>query len=218
MNLSLNRIVSDKALDRLLVDERAIRIWNYGYENLWNGTHHLPYHILRSVRRRKRGIGIKLNCRVVARSPKGAIFGIRETDMAVKAIAQLIQTNIFNTAQTITDTGNTNRSVAANSAATLPRILGGTGTTAAAFTDYKMQTWTDDANHRVAATINPLSGSSFTITGVITNNSGSDIAYAEVGVDVTVGGWLFLLGHDVGTAYIVSTGGTLTVSYAAAFS
>lgn len=208
--------IRDKSLDRIITNPQAMRAWNYAYEHGWNLSHHAPYNLMRRLRKHRQ-IGVKLNCRVVARSPNGIIFGIRETDMALKQLAQLIQLNILDTAVTITDEGNTGRALSVNNAATLPRILAGIGLTAAAWTDYKMQTFTDDANHRVAATIGAVGSGTFTISGVITNGSGGDIAYSEVGIDITVATYLFLLAHDVGSAYTVSNGGTLTVNYTATF-
>jgi hypothetical protein len=213
MNLSLGSIgIRDRHLDRIISSPQAIQAWNSAYERGWNLTHHVLYQLIRRLHGHRQ-VGVKLNCRVVARSPNGVIFGIRETDMGLKQLAQLIQLNLLDTAVTVTDEGNTGRALTVNNAATLPRILAGTGATAAAFTDYKMQTWTDDANHRIGATINAVGSGTFTMTGVITNGSGGDIAYSEVGIDITIATYLFLLAHDVGTAYTVSPTGTLTVTY-----
>ena len=149
--------------------------------------------------------------------PKKSI-GVREKDdLSTQQLAQLVQLNILNTNNTIKDTSNTTHSETANTAASSPTILAGTGTTAAAVTDYTLQTQTET----VAATIGSISGWSgtsgtFTVTGTIT--AGANRAYAEVGLRVTVNTHLYLICHDVFSALNVSNGGTLAVTYTFTFS
>lgn len=150
---------------------------------------------------------------VVARDAAGNIIGRRKKlhDLATKQFAQLIQLNILNTNETITDTGGTGRSETANAAATVPTILAGTGSTAATVTDNALGTQTET----VAATINAYSGSgasgNFTVTGTITATA--DRAYAEVGLRVTVNTHTYLICRDTFPTLNVSNTGTLAVTY-----
>ena len=151
---------------------------------------------------------------VEAKDPDGTLAGIRhkENDLATAQFAQLIQANILDTAETITDTGGTGRSVTANSAATVPTIAAGTTGTAATVSDTALGTETET---QTTVTVNTYSGSgssgTFTVTGTIT--AGSARAYQEVGLKVTVGGHVFLICHDTFSTLNVSSGGTLAVTY-----
>lgn len=162
--------------------------------------------------------GMKITgLRIVARDSDGNITGEIERDaLATKQFAQLVQLNILDTAETITDTTNTGNALTVNNAATVPTIAAGTGTTAAAYNDHALQTQTET----VAATINAYSGAgvsgSFTVTGTIT--AGAARAYAEVGLLVTVNAKTYLLCHDVFSVLNVSNGGTLQVTYTLSFS
>ncbi len=166
---------------------------------------------------------VHICARVEARDPYGVLTGVykNEYDLGTKQFAQLVQTNILDTAQTITNTSGTGESIAVNSASTSPTILAGTGTTAAAVTDYALQTPTSGSSGSIAATINAYSGSgtsgNFTVTGTITNTSGSTITYSEVGIEVTVSTYTFLITHDVFTGLSVSNNGTLAVTYTITF-
>jgi hypothetical protein len=144
-----------------------------------------------------------------------------EYDLGTKALAQLIQSNILDTAASITDVTDTARSIGANTACTAPTINAGTGSTAAAFTDYKLQTtstsYTGNGSYSEAATVNAISSNTFTVTGTITNVSGSTITYGEVGMSVTANTYYFLISHDVFTGLAVSNAGTLAVTYTLTF-
>lgn len=171
--------------------------------------------------------GIMQICvKMVAYDELGRITGVYENpyDLGTKAFAQLIQNNILDTAESITDTTNTSRSLTVNSAATVPMIVAGTGTTAAAFTDYALSSIASGGTYggsnssgNQAATVNAISSNTFTVTATITNTSGSTIAYSEVGMAVTVATYTFLIAHDVFTALNVSNNGTLAVTYTLTF-
>lgn len=155
--------------------------------------------------------------RIEARDKDGNLTGVIERDaLATKQFAQLVQLNILDTAETITDTTGTGNALTVNNAATAPTIAAGTGTTAATVTDHVLQTQTET----VAGTINAYSGSgasgTFTVTGTIT--AGANRAYAEVGLLVTVGAKTYLICHDSFSVLNVSTSGTLQVSYTLTFS
>ncbi|MGC8580428.1 MAG: hypothetical protein ACP5MB_10285 [bacterium] len=146
-------------------------------------------------------------------------------DLSTKQMAQWVQASIFNTAETITNTAGTGIAVTADtSPGTTILICAGTGTTAAAVTDYALGTpiasgeyTAATASGSVAATIGAYSGSgtsgSFTVTGTITNSSTATIAYSEVGIVVGNGTNAYLLTHDVFSALNVSANGTLAVTY-----
>ena len=167
---------------------------------------------------------MKTSVSVVARDKDGNIIGnyYKEDDLETKQFAQIVQNNIFDTAESVTDITNTARSLTVNSASTAPTIVAGTGTTAAAVTDYVLQTPVSGSSGSIAATINAYSGSgtsgSFTITGTITNTSGATINYSEVGLEVTISTYVFLITHDVFTALGVSNSGTLAITYTLTFS
>jgi hypothetical protein len=170
-----------------------------------------------------------LSVHVEAREPDGTLIGVYDNpfDLGTKALAQLIQTNILNTAATITDTTDTGRSVSVNSASTVQMIVAGTSNTAATFTDYALNSIASGGTYggsnssgNQAATVNAIASNTFTVTATITNISGSTISYAEVGMAVTVGGHTFLIAHDApitGGPYTVSNAGTLAVTYTATF-
>lgn len=166
--------------------------------------------------------GVKVE--IVARDAQGNITGRYENahDLATLQMAQLVQNNILATAEAVTDTGNASRSLSANSATSVPRIVAGIGATAAAYNDYALQTPTAGTSGYVAATINAASGSgtscSFTVTGTITNTSGSSVSYGEVGITIVCATYTFLLCHDVFSALPVSNNGTLAVTYTLTYS
>ena len=161
----------------------------------------------------------KIKLEIVARDANGVETGhyVNLNDLATKQFAQIIQNNILDTAESVLDTSNTARALSVNSASTAPTIVAGTGTTAAAVTDYALTTPTSGSSGSVAATINAYSGSgtsgSFTVTGTITNTSGNTINYSEVGLEVTIATYTFLITHDVFTAQGVSNNGTLAITY-----
>lgn len=162
--------------------------------------------------------GMKIKgLRLEARDADGNLTDVIERDaMALAQFAQLVQLNILDTAETVKNTSGTGNALAVNSAATAPTILAGTGTTAATVLDDAMQTQTES----VAATVNAYSGSgssgSFTVTGTVT--AAAARAYAEVGLQVTVGGNTYLICHDSFSVLNVSSGGTLAVTYTLSFS
>ncbi len=190
-----------------------------------------------------RGAGIHIHLRVVWRNPcpehgythsddkakdpnhacKGGFVGITDKwdDISVTALAGLILNNILNTAQSVKDTTNTARALSANSAASALTIIAGSGTTTPAFTDYSLTTAISGSSGTVSGTANAISGTSFTVTGTLTNSSGGDLTYAEIGITVTVATYVFLLTHDLtngSTGYVISNGGTGATTITFSFS
>ena len=143
---------------------------------------------------------------------------VNEHDLQTGQFAQMGMALFFASTQTIRDTSNATHSVAAGATASAPTIVAGIGTTAAAVSDYKLQTPTTDTpagTGAIAATISAATESgtsgSYTITGSLTNGSAALITYAEIGVQVTIATYIYLLTHDVTTTpfWPVSVGGTL---------
>lgn len=176
----------------------------------------------------KKGNSLSLCLKLTVRDAEGNITAEYENpyDLATKALAQQIQNNILDTAESIVDVTNTARALSANDAATAPYIVAGTTSTAAAFTDYALgdgTTNTDyktNGNYAQSATINAISSNTFTVTATITNASGSSITYREIGLANTIATYQFLLAHDIpngSTGYTVSNNGTLQVTYTATF-
>lgn len=172
------------------------------------------------------GSRMRICVHAVARDANGCITGVYDNpfDLGTVALANLMQTNIFDTAESITDVTDTARSIAVNSASTVLYINAGTGTTAAAFTDYKLTTTSSsygstspNTSYQEAGTVNAISSNTFTVTGTITNTSGATITYSEVGMSVTVSTYQFLISHDVFTGLSVSNNGTLAVTYTLTF-
>lgn len=146
----------------------------------------------------------------------------------------MVQDLIFATtptslAETVHDVAGVDRTASITTAtpATAPWIAAGTSTNTPAFANYQMAdttnpTWkTPATSYGNAATVTALASNLFTLTATITNGSGSNITYKEIGLAVTVATYQFLLAHDQvngGTGYTVSPTGQLQVTYTATFS
>lgn len=163
--------------------------------------------------------GIYWKIELVAKDENGNETGryINDYDLGTKQFAQFVQNNILDTAESVTDTGGTSRSLSANSATSSVNIVAGIGTSAANFTDHALTTPTAGSSGTIAGTVNAISSNTFTVTGTITNTSGSTINYAEVGITVVSATYTFLLTHDVFSALGVSNNGTLAITYTATF-
>ena len=192
--------------------------WNKAYTITWE-TAHFPVHVAKAFIRlfRKKGFS-RWAGRMVVKTPNGRIYGIRECNTSTLQMLMLTQMNIFGTAESIKDTSGTTHSSLAPALPSAVNFLAGTSTTAAAFTDYVLGAPTSGSSGTATCTINAYSGSSFTVTATITNSSGSSVSYAEIGIAVTVSGYIFLVTHDVGTAYPVSNGGTLNCTETGSYS
>jgi hypothetical protein len=160
---------------------------------------------------------VKLSCHVVAYDKYGNKTGERFSDMGLKALAQFIQALILASNQSVTDTSNNPQTVSNGTATSTLQVVAGTDSTAASFTQYHLLAQSAGSSGYVAATVNAISGSSFTVTGTITNGSGSTINYAEVGIYVTNAAHIFCLARDAFTALPVSDQGTLAVTYTFSF-
>ena len=125
--------------------------------------------------------------------------------------------NIFDTSpgtNAMKDTSGNTHTVSANSATGTVQVVAGSSNTAPTAADYALNTPVAGSSGYVAATCTYATGS-LTITGNITNSSGGNLNYGEIGVVVTVATYIYLLTHDYAnqtspyTAYLVSNGGTL---------
>jgi hypothetical protein len=175
-----------------------------------------------------------IDLKIEARDAEGNLTAVREgpANMTLKQFAQLCQSDLLNTAESVTDVTNSSQSVTAGQAlttATTPCIVAGTNASSATFTDYKLGNIAGTAGYstpggsgNIAGTVNAVAGQSFTVTGTITNTSGSSITYAEVGIAVSAtisaATHSFLICHDNFTGVVVSNNGTLAVTYTLSFS
>jgi hypothetical protein len=139
-----------------------------------------------------------------------------DSDIFLQQFGQLVLNNIFNTAETVLDGGNTGQALSANSATSVVTICAGTGVTAAQHTDHTLQTETETIAGVMSSYTAGSSSGSFTITGTIT--AGALRAYTEVGVKLTSATFVFYMCHDVFSVLNVSSGGTLAVTYTLTFS
>ncbi len=143
-------------------------------------------------------------------TPSGPAY-VKEYDLATKQLAQFLMALVFNSTQTISDTGGTGRSIANATAVTAPTVLAGTGSTSATVSDTALGTQTETVAGTVTSYSAGTTTGTFTITGTIT--AGADRAYAEIGCRVTSGGDTFLVCRDVISTTNVSNTGTLAVTY-----
>lgn len=142
-------------------------------------------------------MGLVVSVKLEARDKDGRLEGVPLTfkgtvtkefdDLVTAQGAAFLISNVLDTAQSIQDTSNTARAIGANTATGTIQIVAGTGTTAAAVTDYNLQAQSSGTSGYVAASVgNPTesgTSGSFTVTGTITNSSGASITYSEVGVE-----------------------------------
>jgi hypothetical protein len=168
--------------------------------------------------RQRSEVGVKVRTKLVARDRNGRVTGVRYSDMAVIGLAQFIQANILATAETIKDTGGTNRSISANTSTGTLRVVVGTTGTAPTFTDNALGAQSAGTSGYMSATVNAISGSQFTVTGTITNSSGNSITYAEMGETLVAATYTFLLSHSTFTGLPVSNGGQLACTDTWSFS
>jgi hypothetical protein len=163
----------------------------------------------------------RVKLEVVGRDADGTETGryCNDNDLITQQWAQWVGNNIFGVAQTIKDETATGRSETAWATLSALTIQAGTSVTAASVTDTALGTITPGVSGTCAGTLSAISESSgtsgsFTITGTITNSSGSTVNYSELGITLNdASAHVFLLTHDVFTAVPVSTTGTLAITY-----
>lgn len=136
-------------------------------------------------------------------------------DITVLQLAQSIQAGLGAlTGQTLKATDATTQTVNAAITMGTPKIHFGIGATAAAFTDFTIQTTAGAATDAPAATINAISSNTFTITATWTNSTAGSISISELAWEavlitgVTTTGKSYILTHDQFTGQPVSAGGT----------
>jgi hypothetical protein len=146
-----------------------------------------------------------------------------ENDIAVEAFANWVQVNILNStvSNPFKDTGGTNRSPSANTAVTAVNIRAGSGVSAPLFADFAIESPLAGGSGFNTATINAIGAGNFTVTSTITNSSGGNLTYGNVGIEITANAFVYLLTHDqtnAGVGYLVSNLGTVAVTYTITFS
>jgi hypothetical protein len=158
--------------------------------------------------------GVKIRLQLVVTNPDGKkLYYDNPDDITLLQLAQMTQSGLMAlTGQTIKETGATTQSITGAMTANTPTIEFGTGATAAAFTDYAIQTATTGTNP-VTATINAISSNTFTVTATWSNTTGSSVTIGEVAMYVTSTAGVstnktYALTHDQFTGVVVSNGGT----------
>ena len=144
---------------------------------------------------------------------------VKEDDLMTGQWAQIAMATILASTQTVRDTSNATHSVAAGATASTVMIYAGLGTTTPAVQDYVLtspQTDTPAGTGKIAGTVSAATESgasgSFTVTGTITNGTGANITYTEIGVSCTIATYIYLLSHDLintTVGYVVSPSGTM---------
>ncbi len=158
---------------------------------------------------------------VIARDADGNETGRYQdaADLMTQQWAQFAYTQVFGTSGSIITITGATVSVPVWSTLTALTICAGTGTNAAQVSDTKMQTLSGTLAGTCPGTLSAFpptqsgTSGSFTVTGTITNTSGSSITYSEIGLQMTLGANSYLLTHDVFTGVVVSYTGTLSISY-----
>jgi hypothetical protein len=121
--------------------------------------------------------------------------------MMLAQAAQFFQLNVLGSNETIKDTGGTGRALTAPTTLSGLALIAGTGSSAATVLDYSLQTAVAGSSGTCTPSVGAYSGSgtsgSFSVTGTITNSSGSTIDYQEFGLTVSDGTHTYLLTHDV---------------------
>jgi hypothetical protein len=157
--------------------------------------------------------------------PQITAIGHKEHDLKTSQYARLEMAGVFASTQTsaVKDVDGDLKTVAAGFTASAPTICTGTGSTTPDVDDYAIETPVTDTpagTGKIAATVGSYSGGTttgaFTITGTITNGSAADITYKEIGVEVTIATFVYLVLHDLvngATGYLVSIGGTMACTY-----
>jgi hypothetical protein len=156
---------------------------------------------------------------IEAREADGTLIGVREgpTNLCTNQFAAFVQYFILGNTSLNTNPKRLSDGAATAISGANTACLGlvGTGATAAAVTDYKLQTPTGDTIS-VATTVgsNPTTGTtSGTFTVTFTATAGSARAYAEVGLQITNNSNAYLVCHDVFSVLNVSSSGTLACTY-----
>jgi hypothetical protein len=186
--------------------------------------------LMGALARQRFGSGTRIELHIEARDVAGNLIGppqVKDADLATKQFAQLIQSNILGTAETITNTSGVGVAVSAFTTLANNLIIAGSGIAPPAtpsVTDFYLAgpvTAGGGSSGQAPATVGtwgntvPSSGV-FQVTGTVTNNQGSNQPYSEVGIQVnrSVSPFdPFLLTHDNFSGVIVSPSGTLAVTY-----
>src|SRR5271169_3162503 len=119
-------------------------------------------------------------------------------DMAIRAMAWGMQLNLFKTNETMQDVTGASNPETANTAITAVNIHAGSGVTAPSFTDFQIETPLSNTGTTafVTAVMHAISGAAFTVTGTLTNSTGSTITYGNLGLEITLNSHTYLVTHD----------------------
>ena len=166
---------------------------------------------------------VVVKAEIVVRDAAGRITDtiVRERDMTLIQFAQMVQEAGMALAVTMKDTAGTAVAVAAGSAGTAPQIAFGTGTVAATWSDYAIETLAGGTNP-VAAAINAISAGgtsgTFTVTATWSNTTAGNVTIGELAMYVTIAANTYAYTHDVFTGTVVSVGGSAAATLTFTFS
>lgn len=133
-------------------------------------------------------------------------------------LSQLLCANILGATQTtvVKDTGNTARTVSANSATSIIQMVAGTAGTTAAVTDYALTTQSSSTQGAQTATVSAVNTTTdvFTVTANMAAPGSGTIVYKEVGIYLTCATFVFCIARDYYSAgWSVDTTHYLVVTY-----
>ena len=141
--------------------------------------------------------------------------GFKEYDLTVFQLTQFIQASYLAVnASSIKEIGGTTQAVTGAITANTPQIEFGTGTTAAAYTDYAIQTGAGGTNPDTASSSAATSGANtWTVTATWNNTTGITVSISELALYVTTTAGVttnhtYCLTHDEFTGQSVSNGGS----------
>jgi len=169
------------------------------------GDVHLPYEKL------------TVTLDLVIRDERGVETGRlhRPADITLLQLAQFTQAALMGVVSGLSfkDTAGTSHAQTAAVTAGTPQIAFGIGSTAAAFTDFKIQTTAGASSDVIAATVTAIASNTFTVTATWTNTTAGTISISELAMYVTTTAGMasnstFALSHDVFTGQGVSANGT----------
>jgi hypothetical protein len=168
---------------------------------------------------------VKLSVTVLS-GPDGTgdvLADFNKEDITLLQLAQALQSGLLGVSSlSVKNTAGTlNTTTAAITAAT-PQIAFGTGTIAASFTDYSIETLAGGTNP-VSATVGAISGNTFTVAATWNNTTGTVVNISELALyATTTAGFATVetlaLTHDVFAAQAVSANGSAAATLTFTFS
>jgi hypothetical protein len=164
------------------------------------------------------GASIRICARIEFRNRRGRLTGVYQNDhdITLFQLTQFIQSSYLAVnASSIKETGGTTQAVTGAITSNTPSIAFGKGVTAAAYTDFAIQTTAGALSDIIAAASSAATSgaNTWTITATWTNTTAGTIAISELALYVTTTAGVaanktYCLTHDVITGQNVSPNGT----------